>query len=63
MTETDLEKVTNISMKDFRANTHFTLKDVLEKQPQVPNYEKALYISSDYRELFFVYNSVTKEQN
>lgn len=57
MTETELEKIANISMKDFRKNNFFNLKDVLEKQPILQNYEKALYITSDYGEIFFVYSA------
>ena len=44
-------------MKNFRKNNHFNLKDILENQPTILGYEKALYITSDYGELFFIYNA------
>ena len=59
MTESELEKILNISIKNFRKNTHFSLKDQLEKQPLVSNYNDAFCISSDFGILFFVYNSKT----
>lgn len=60
MSETEIEKLANISMNDFRKNNHFNLKDILENQPAILGYERALYITSDYGELFFVYNAKSK---
>lgn len=57
MSEAEIEKLANISMKNFRKNNHFNLKDILENQPTILGYEKALYITSDYGELFFIYNA------
>ena len=60
MTETELEKILGISMKDFRKNMHFSLKDELEKQPEINNYQKAFCVGSDFNMLFFVYNATSE---
>ena len=58
MSEQKLEKIANISMKNFRKQNHFSLKDALEKQPIVSDYRNALFTSLDYETLFFVYNFI-----
>ena len=58
MSEQKLEKIANISMKNFRKQNHFSLKDELEKQPIISNYRKAFFIGLDYETLFFVYNFI-----
>ncbi len=55
MSEQQLGKISNISMKDFRKQNHLSLKDALEKQPIVSDYRKALFTSLDYETLFFIY--------
>ena len=58
MSEQKLEKITNISMKNFRKQNHFCLKDVLEKQPTVVGYRKAFFTILGYDEIFFIYDSI-----
>lgn len=58
VSEQRLEKMTSTSMKDFRKQNHFCLKDVLEKQPTVTGYRKAFFSSLGYDAIFYIYDSI-----
>lgn len=60
VSERNLEKIANISMKDFKKQNHLSLKDILEKQPIISNYKKAFFTSLDYETLFFVYDFISE---
>ncbi len=60
MSEQQLGKISNISMKDFRKQNHLSLKDALEKQPIVSDYRNAFFVSLDYETLFFVYDFISE---
>lgn len=60
VSERKLEKIANISMKNFRKQNHLSLKDALEKQPTILNYKKAFFTSLDYEMLFFVYDFISE---